>query len=283
MEVDMGWFSDPAHAGILNLFAALAVFVPALVVVWHCHPRQFAERPYTQVAFVFWTLQWFALLSVWAAYYNLKGRSIGVLATDDLYVVAALGFVLCYKNGNEFQWMQAARTLAGVYAVLLLWNLLVGSFCKNSANQYLLWIWVLPSLVVSEAVMGAMALVFWKRHGIRALSLSGIVIPLYAFLQVPTYSTLFVEQPGMGDDGGWIVILALAKLMYGMLFYTLFFSHADTHEPLKLFQSPALSPAYVKARWVFGTVGTMLFSMAANHLAHLIMDGLTKWLPARPV
>lgn len=275
----MGWLGDPAHAGILNLIGSLVVFLPALIIVWYCHPRQFEERPYTHLAFAFWTLQWFALLSVWAAYYNLKGRSIGVLATDDLYVVAALGFLLCYKDAGEFQWMKSARNLVALYAVLLLWNLLVGSFFKHSENHYLSWLWVLPSLIVSEGVMGMMALVFWKRHGARALPLVGIVIPLYAFLQVPTYSTLFIE-PGTGDDAGWMVILALAKLMYGMLFYTLFFSQADNHEPLKLVQTREISPAYLKLKWVFGTVGTMLFSVAANQLAHVIMERLSHVKPA---
>jgi hypothetical protein len=270
----MGWLTDPAHAGILNLIGSLAVFLPALIILWYCSPKQFDEHPYVHVAFVFWTLQWFTLLGVWAAYYNLKERSIGVLAIDDLYVVAALGFLLCYKKSSEFEWMQAARNLAGVYAVLLLWNLLVGSFAKSSEKSYLLWLWVLPSLVVSESILGIMALVFWKRHGNRALPLAGVVI-LYAFLQVPTYSTLFIERPGMGDDAGWMVVLAVAKLMYGMLFFTLFFAQAENHAPLQLVRTGGISPAYLRVKWVFGTVGAMLFSVAANQIAHLIVERLT--------
>src|SRR5437868_3420960 len=127
--------ADDAHLaiaiGILNLAAALLVLTPAVVIEWCYRPKQFTDRPYTEVAFMFWALHWFTLASTWSAQYVLGRHSVGVLAVVDLHVVAAFGFYWSFVKSTEFRGVATVRNLVAIYGVLLAWNVAAGTFIKQ--------------------------------------------------------------------------------------------------------------------------------------------------------
>ena len=288
----MGFLSDAYLAGILNLASSILVFLPAVIIIWCYRVKQFEEHPYLSCSFVLWALQWFALIVVWALYSPLRFhhvvgvlprvQSVGVLSAADLSVVAAMGFYWVYAKAEEFRWQEAVRNLAGLYAFLLLWNVL---FSPLAPNERLNWLWILPSEILSIITAGLIAATFWFRFGASALPLSAVMIPIYAFLQMPTYASLL--QEGKPDDGAWMTGLALAKLAYGLLFYTLFFSQARTHGPAKLPKPSFSIPVHDLLKLAASSAGAALFSLLATDGAHWLgRDGahwlghvLSSWLP----
>ncbi|SRR6266700_2122878 len=269
----MSWFSNLSaafSAGILNLIASVLVVLPAAVILWRGSARLFQQYRYTYYAFVFWTLQWFVAICVWGIFKSCGTRSIAVLAVDDLFVVSTIGFFWAYQKAETFRLEIAAKKLALLYGSLLLWNLVLGPLAGDQLR--LRQLWILPSQVVSVLGMAMVAVTFWQRYGIRALPLSGIVIPLYAFLQRPTYASLFLEK--VPDDAIWMFALAAAKLMYGLVFYTLFFSPAEQYAPVTV-EIPSF-PASKALKWAGGTVGAVFLSTLATAVAHLIVSHILK-------
>ena len=271
--------ADDAHLavaiGILNLAAALLVLTPAVVIEWCYRPKQFIERPYTEVAFMFWALHWFTLASLWSARYVLGRHSIGVLAVVDLHVVAAFGFYWSFAKSTEFRGVATVRNLVAIYGALLAWNIAAGTFIEQHPGpEWQRQIWILPSEAISTLSIGLIGWAFWKRYGRRALPIYGLAIPVYAILQQPTYSSIFVEA--VPDDLGSIAGLALAKLMFGLVFYSIFFSAPDTDEPLKLPQLGIARPWLSNSlKWTVGTVGGAMFSMMVDAAVHKVGS----WLP----
>jgi hypothetical protein len=269
----MDWFKNPSavhYAGILNLIASVLVVLPAAFILWRSSARLFQQYRFTYYAFVFWTLQWFVAICVWAVYRSNGSQSIAVLAVVDLFVVSTVGFFWAYQKAETFELETAAKKLALLYGCLLLWNVVIGSFADD--QERLRQLWILPSETVSVLGMAMVAVTFWQRYGIRALPLSGIVIPVYAFLQRPTYSSLFLEK--VPDDAIWMFALAAAKLMYGLVFYTLFFSPAEQYAPVTL-QLPSF-PASKTLKWAGGTVGAVFLSALGTELAHFIVNHILK-------
>ena len=93
------------------------------------------------------------------------------------------------------------------------------------------------------------------------------MIPIYAFLQRPTYASILVEATP--DDAHWIAALAFCKVLYGLVFYTLFFSPPQTdakvHLPAFRVQGPLLTSA---VRWAIGVVGAAVLSSFSTSAAH---------------
>ena len=54
--------------------------------------------------FVFWLLQWFMPIMIWALYTNDHSPSPEVLAAIDFFGVANLGFFFVYAEADTFQW-----------------------------------------------------------------------------------------------------------------------------------------------------------------------------------
>lgn len=279
----MGSVSDAYLAGVLNLVTSILIFLPAVVIIWFYRVKQFQEHPYLSHSFMLWTLQCFSLILVWALYSPLRFhhvlgalprvQSVGVLAAVDVSVVAAMGFYWVYSKAEEFRWQEAARNLIGLYAFLFIWNLLLSPLATNERWNLL---WILPSEVLSIITIGLIAATFWLRFGANALPLSAVMIPIYAFLQMPTYASLL--QEGKPDDGAWMTGLAFAKLAYGLLFYTLFFSQAKTYGPIKLPKPSFRLPFHDLLKLAAGSAGAALFSLLASRGAHWL-GGALGWLP----
>lgn len=247
-------------AGLVNLFCALAVLLAGAAIYWFGKPRLFEEHPFCQRAFVFWLLQWFLLIVIWATYAGSPSRQ--VLATIDLYVVATFGFFWTYAEAETFDWSGTLRNLAGLYGVLLLWNLLIGTqaLAKPPDSDWR-WIWVLPSETMSALALFLVALVFLYRYGDSAIPLSCAVIPAYAFLQRPTYYTMFIR----GRSPAWALALAAGKIFYGLLFYTLFFLPARNYEIIQHPHFDLNAPKILRARrWALGVIGGLVGSVLAT-------------------
>ncbi len=260
------WHLDLKTAALVNLFCSALVLIPGAVVSCFFKPRVFDRHPHAARTFGFWLAQWFAVILVWAVYQLSHGPSPVVLACADLCVVCALGLFWSYRDADSFSWNDTARRAGGIYAGLLLWNLVFAALLPDK-----LAIWVLPSEIGSMIACALLAWVFFKRYGPQAIPLAGVTIPIYAFLQAPTYASVFVEGEHP-DDVGWIVALAVCKLLYGLTFYTLFFSPAQTDAQVRL---PRLTftlnePVVTSVRWASGVVGAAILSSVANFVAHRI-------------
>ncbi len=242
-------------------------------VFFFLKPKLFADHPFSQRAFGFWLVQWFVLIVLWAAYAGYPSRA--VLAAIDLYVVATLGFFWTYAEAESFQWPRTLRNLVGIYGALLLWNLLIGTMAlKNSSSHRWRWIWVMPSESVSVISLFLVALVFLYRYGPPAIPLACVLIPVYAFLQRPTYFSLFIAPKSNWGDG-WLLALAAGKLCYGLLFYTLFFLPARRYGPVQHPHFDATLPQFRRiGRWALVSAGGLILSVGATLLAEWIGGGL---------
>jgi hypothetical protein len=251
------------NAGLVNLFCALAVLLAGAAIYWFAKPKLFGDHPFCQRAFGFWLIQWFLLIVIWATYAGYPSRQ--VLATIDLYVVATFGFFWTYAEAETFEWPRTLRNLAGIFGVLLLWNLLVGTqaLAKPPDSDWR-WLWILPSETMSALALFLVALVFLYRYGYPAIPLAGVVVPAYAFLQRPTYYTLFIEA----RSSDWALALAVGKIFYGLLFYTVFFLPARGYETIQHPHFDIDAPKIVRARrWVLGAVGGLVGSVLATVLS----------------
>ncbi len=254
------------NAGLVNLFCALAVLLAGAAIYWLFKPEAFNEHPFYQRAFVFWLIQWFMLIVTWATYTGAPSRQ--VLACIDLYVASMLGFFWTYAEADDFEWPRALRNLVGIYGFLLLWNLLIGTTALNKpADSHWRWLWILPSETMSALSLFLIAVIFLYRYGFPAIPLACIVIPIYAFLQRPTYSAMFVEK----RSAGWTLALAAGKLCYGLLFYTVFFLPARKYNPVEHPHFQANGPRFSRARrWALGAACGLVGSVGATILSEWI-------------
>ena len=251
-----------SNAGRVNLFCALAILLAGGLIYWVARPKIFTEHPFSQRAFVFWLIQWFLLIVTWATYAGQPSRQ--VLATIDLYVAAVLGFFWTYAEAETFQWPRTVRNLTGVYGLLLLWNLLIGTEALNRpSNSYWRWLWVLPSETMSALSLLLIAVVFLYRYGSPAIPLACVVIPVYAFLQRPIYTAMFIEP----RSAGWTLALAIGKICYGLLFYTIFFLPARRYEAVEHPHFESTSPQLSRVgRWALGVAGGLILTVVGNVL-----------------
>jgi hypothetical protein len=128
---------------------------------WFLKPKLFVERPFWEGAFVFWLLQWFMLIVIWAIYTNVRSPSREVLAAIDFFGVANLGFFFVYAEGDT-SWSRRLGNLAGVYGALLLWNILIGTEIVNrSLTISWHWVWILPSETLSAFSLFLVGWVFF--------------------------------------------------------------------------------------------------------------------------
>jgi hypothetical protein len=209
------------------------------------------------------------LIVTWAAYDGNHGNpSRLVLACIDLYMIAALGIFWAYAEGDEFRWAPVLQKGAGIYGLLLLWNLVVGGQALQAPPQSMWrWGWILPSEAMSALALMLLALVFLVRYGPPAAPFACVALPAYAFLQRPTYTSIFFET----RDSGWVLALASGKLLYGLLFYTIFFLPARDYSPLRLRQFEMEKTRLVKvAKWVGGAVAGLAVTVASDFLARWI-------------
>lgn len=256
------------NAGRLNLAWSLLILLAGAAVFWLVNPKLFQEHPYTKRAFVFWLFQWFMLIVIWKLYVLGSHASCALLACIDLYAIAGLGFYWAYRKANNFDWQGTVKTLGGIYGALLLWNLLVGTLAEhhNSAYDKLWhWAWILPSETASAFVLILTAAIFLLRFGPPAVPIACVALPIYAFLQRPTYSAMFI---GEKSDPGWVLALGCGKLVYGLLFYTLFFSPARDYGHVELPHFETRRPALMKSvKWAAGIMVTAVLSTLATTLA----------------
>ena len=263
------WLLD--NAGNVNLYCALAVLLAGSVIYWFVKPKLFVERPFCQVAFGFWLLQWFLLIVIWAIYTNTHSPSREVLAAIDFYGVANLGFVLAYSEAGAFQWSRLT-SLAGIYGALLLWNLLVGTevLSRSLAIKWH-WVWILPSETWSALSLLLVAWVFLRRYGPPVIPLAFFIIPAYVFLQRPTYYAMFIGP----NSAAWTLALAFGKLCYGLFFYTVFFLPARQYEPLRYFHFATGSGWFSKVgHWSLRAAGALAGSVLATVLSEFLADRL---------
>jgi hypothetical protein len=263
------WLLD--NAGYVNLYCALAVLLGGGVIYWFLKPKLFEEHPFCQAAFGFWLLQWFMLIVTWAIYSSARSPSREVLAAIDLYGVANLGFFLAYAEAEAFQWSRL-NSLAGVYGVLLLWNLLIGTEVLNRslAIQWH-WLWILPSETFSALSLLLVAWVFLRRYGPPVIPLAFFVIPAYIFLQRPTYFAMFIGP----NSSAWTLALGFGKLCYGLFFYTVFFLPARNYQPLQYFHSGAGTAWFSKVRqWSLRAAGALAASVLATVLSEFLASRL---------
>ena len=258
------WLLD--NAGLVNLFCALAVLLAGAAIYWLAKPKLFVDHPFCQRAFGFWLIQWFLLIVIWATYTGSSSRQ--VLATIDLYVVATFGFFWTYAQVEEFEWNRTLRNLAGIYGVLLLWNLLIGTEAlAKPADSDWRWLWILPSETASALALFLIALVFVYRYGYPAVPLACVVIPAYIFLQRPTYYTMFVRA----RSSDWALALAAGKIFYGLLFYTVFFLPAKTYDTIQHPHFDLNAPKFLRVRrWALGAIGGLVGSVLATMLSEWI-------------
>lgn len=259
------------NAGLLNFACSLLILLGGCVVFWLAHPKVFREHPYTARAFIFWLVQWAMLIVIWKIYVPGNHATCLLLACIDLYAVAALGFYWAYRKAGEFRWQSTLKNLGGIYVLLLSWNLTVGTHAEqHSSGSDLLWhkAWILPSETVSAIALILIAAVFLLRYGAPAIPLSCVALPIYAFLQRPTYSALFVAERG---DPGWVLALGCGKLVYGLLFYTLFFSPALTYQAVELPHFQKHRPMVTRGlKWAGGLIAAAILSTLATKMADSI-------------
>lgn len=261
------------HAGLLNLICSLLVLISGAIVYRFTKPRVFEEHPYVKRAFVFWLLLWLVLILTWGVYASKPSRL--VLGFVDLYTILAFGFFWAYSEADDFQWFRTAQNLIFLYVVLLLWNVFVGAQAlQGDPQSYWRWAWILPSEAVSVLALILVALAFLFRYGLVAIPLSCVVIPLYALFQRPNYTIMFLQRV----DPGWMLALAFGKLVFGLVFYTLFFSPARNYLAI---QVPHISPYDASAvkKWLrlgAGAFASAVLALLANKLADWIANLLKR-------
>jgi len=262
------------NAGTINLSCAVAVLLAGGIIYWFVRPKVFRAHPFANHAFTFWLIQWFMLIVTWAAYSSSGSHKVVILATIDLYGVATLGFFWVYLEAAHFRWAETVRNIVGVYGLLLVWNIVVGPLAMGKpAGSHWRWVWILPSESISALSLFLVAWVFLRRYKGPAIPLSCVVIPLYIFLQRPTYYSIFVGT----IPAGWVLALAVWKLVYGLLFYTLFFLPAQTYEPIGL---PHFHPSQhwfsKSGRWFLGAIGGVIVSVLSTYFSQQLGDLLER-------
>ena len=255
------------NAGVLNLVFSLLVLISGGIIFKFTKPRAFEEHPYLKRTFGFWLLLWFMIIMIWAVYGGSPSRA--VLACIDLYTVCVLGFFWSYAEADEFQWSTTIQNLVFLYGFLLLWNLVLGTRAlKEPSPSDWRWAWILPSEAVSALALILLALVFLFRYGPVAIPFSCVVVPLYALFQRPTYSAMFLRAV----HPGWFLALAAGKLVFGVVFYTLFFSPAREYLPVRI---PKIGPhgPEVAKKWLRLAGGTFLGAILT-----LLATRFTDWI-----
>lgn len=208
------------------------------------------------------------LIATWAIYTNVHSPSREVLAAIDFYAAANLGFFWAYAAGDAFKWAHSLKSLAGVYGLLLLWNMLMGTqVLDRSLPMQWRWAWILPSETFSALSLFLIAWVFLKRYGAPGIPFALVVIPAYIFLQRPNYYAMFIGP----NSNAWTLLLGLGKLCYGLFFYTIFFLPARTYEPLPYFHFEAGKAWISKSfHWSLRAAGALAASVAATLLSQVL-------------
>lgn len=233
------WLLD--NAASLNLLVSAAILAAGLIIYLRRRPAIFEEHSYTKRAFEFWILQWFTFVFIFIVYLDRDPGSLRwLLALVDLQSIFALGFYWAFIDGRDYRWQAAVTNLAVLYGLLLAWNLLLtGSALSSQPGDLWRLLWVLPSGILSAAALSLMAVVMWLRYRASAIPFA-VVALVYIVLQRPVYAGTFVQSDttfplvNFKTDPGWVLALALGKLFYALLLYTLFFLRATNYEPIRL-------------------------------------------------
>jgi hypothetical protein len=264
----MNWLQ--ANAGIVNLAVSALVLIAGLTVYGLGKVRVFRTHDYTRRAFDYWLLQWFGFLLIFILFNNRSESALRwLLAAVDLQSVFALGFFWTFLYGRDHRKHQTATVLVFTYLFLFLWNLLLAPVAFAS-DPNTIWrsLWIVPSQIISATALGLVAVVMYLRYGQRALPF-GITAVVYILLQRPVYASTFL---GAAMDPAWLVALAVGKLLYAGIFYTVFFFPVRAHAPLHLaapsfLTGPQLRRAFF---WLMAVGGGALLDLLTDRLSRAL-------------
>ncbi len=254
-----------AHADSLNAFASALLFLIALVVIWGFRPQVFANHPYTRTAFLFWMLEWLSFVLIWLLNANKAFPDPRwFLMTVDLSTIFTLGFFVVFWEGSNYQGPSTILNLSLIYVLLIFWNLgfAIWALASPQGSDWR-WIWVAASEAMSAAAFGLIAVAFVYRYRGTATAFA-LVTVAYVILQQPIYAGTFVKLP---TEPGWVGALALGKLVYGVLFYTLYFTPAENYDPItspiaRLSHNPALRKGI---HWVGALAGGIALGLLTEY------------------
>jgi hypothetical protein len=146
-----------------------------------------------------------------------------------------LGFFWSYAEADDFQWSTTIQNRVSLRVPVTVESVGRRTSPANAPESTWRWAWILPSEAVSTLALILLALVFLFRYGPVAIPLSCVVVPLYALFQRPIYAIMFLKAV----HSGWFLALASGKLVFGLLFYTLFFSSVRDYIAVRI---PKIGP-----------------------------------------
>lgn len=213
---------------MLNLVFSSALLLAGLGVHWIWHPRRFHEHSFLERAFEFWVLKWL-LFVVTYGLLTVNTDLRFVLAAIDLNTTIGIGFIIAVWKGDAYDAGHTKVNLLFLFGLLFAWNF-VGFPLGGK-------LWILPSMTFALVTLLGTGVAVFARFGMPAISFV-VVTVVYGLLQMPGYQALFIDKKSDQELINW---LAFAKLLYGGIFYPVFFSAISTFDALHVPKLPVLT------------------------------------------
>ena len=206
----------------LNVIFSAAVLLVGLGAYWY-HPAIFHEHKYVERSFEFWILKWIAFVVTWGLVTAHSDARFQLAATD-LNSIFGFGMVVALWRGDDYDERHTLINMVFLFGLLFAWNFSIQPLGPSKT-------WIFPSMTLSLIVISAMAVSIVARYGAAGIAFA-VVSLAYLLLQLPTYLILFTKT--LSADPELIRWLAFAKLLYGTVFYAVFWSPLKHSRPIQL-------------------------------------------------
>lgn len=217
--------SNLRDARVLNLLFSTTILAVGVAIYWFWPPAFWEPTDHDYLPFVlhgfeFWLIQWVLWIASYGLLQNKSPDVRTILTIIDLNTVLGLGLCLALGMGKDFAGTRPLINLTIIFGLLVGWNFLFStSALETNASRYIQTLWLLPSMTLSLVSLVGWAFFSWKRYGNIALPFACVSI-LYAFVQQPSYSLIFLGRDRGEADNQWLTCLAYLKLLLGVTFYS---------------------------------------------------------------
>ena len=245
---------------VLNLVVCCFAVIVGLVLYRKYRPPKFSDHGYMQWAFWFLVARWMALTVAYLTLIVSPDSNKVMLGFVDTTSVCDMAFAWILVQGDEFSSTRTLYAFGGFCAFLLCWNL---GFSPQNSN------WAAASNAFSAFTTPLVAFAFLLRLRGAASSILFLMALGYSIAQLHVSAALQVSQSvftGFERVLGYLLGLALGKILVGGLGYALFFAPVEGYEiaTTKITQSAtdAVKSA-VKKALIVGLVNLIFAILAA--------------------
>lgn len=271
--ISKSWSHLVDNADAFNFVASFLVFLVGLAF-WSFRIEPVRTSRTARNAFEFWILQWLPVLVVYALRFTDGGIPTWLqVAIVDIQNLLLIGFSLTYMMSERYRILALIRDLTFITVVLVPVEWLLGMMTKDTVPGSV-WRYgaIAPSALLALVALFLFAQAFLLRYGWFALPLS-ITSVFYAILQWPIYTSVVVRS---APDKRLFLMLAIAKLILGGLFYIYFFTPLPKYEAVVLPKLEEGTHAQIQAKLLRSgrAVLNLLAAIAIGVLASVAFEGI---------